>query len=146
MFPNGPGDLGSILSRVIPKTLQMVLDASLLNTRHYTMWIKGKRSSPGKGVAPSSTLQYSTYWKGSLWVTLDYDWPTYKILFQSSTMYFSIITLSSLNSCLISKTFQLWFFLQTPEKTLKRDELLVQLCELAHLQKNKKVMFSILSI
>lgn len=26
----------------------------------------------------------------------------------------------------------------TPEKTLKRDELLVQLCELAHLQKNKK--------
>ena len=30
---NGPGDLGSIPGRVIPKTLKMVLDTSLLNTR-----------------------------------------------------------------------------------------------------------------
>ena len=28
----GPGDLGSILGRVIPKTLKMVLDTSLHNT------------------------------------------------------------------------------------------------------------------
>ena len=33
-FANGPGDLGSIPGRVIPKTLKMVLDASLLNTQH----------------------------------------------------------------------------------------------------------------
>ena len=31
-FANGPGDLGSIPGRVIPKTQKMVLEASLLNT------------------------------------------------------------------------------------------------------------------
>ena len=30
VFVNGPGDLGSIPGRVIPKTQNMVLDASLL--------------------------------------------------------------------------------------------------------------------
>ena len=35
VFANGPGDLGSIPGRVIPKTQKMVLDASLLNTQHY---------------------------------------------------------------------------------------------------------------
>ena len=39
---NGPGDLGSIPDRVIPKTQKMVLDASLLNTQHYKVRIKGK--------------------------------------------------------------------------------------------------------
>ena len=34
VFANGPGDLGSIPGRVIPKTQKMVLDASLLNTQH----------------------------------------------------------------------------------------------------------------
>ena len=42
MFTNGPGDRGSIPGRVIPKTQNMVLDASLLNTQHYKVWIKGK--------------------------------------------------------------------------------------------------------
>ena len=42
MFPNGPGDLGSILDRVIPKTLKMVLDTSLLNTQQYKVRIKGE--------------------------------------------------------------------------------------------------------
>ena len=32
VFANGPGDLGSIPGRVIPKTHKMVLDATLLNT------------------------------------------------------------------------------------------------------------------
>ena len=32
-FVNGPGDLGSIPGHVIPKTLKMVLDTSLLNTQ-----------------------------------------------------------------------------------------------------------------
>ena len=41
-FGNGPGDLVSIPGRVIPKTLKMVLDATLLNTQHYKVWIKGK--------------------------------------------------------------------------------------------------------
>ena len=34
MFASGLGDWGSILGRVIPKTQNMVLDASLLNTQH----------------------------------------------------------------------------------------------------------------
>ena len=38
----GPEDLGSIPGRVIPKTQKMVLDASLLNTEHYKVRIKGK--------------------------------------------------------------------------------------------------------
>ena len=42
VFANGPGDLGSTPGRVIQKTLKMVLDASLLNTQHYKVWIKGK--------------------------------------------------------------------------------------------------------
>ena len=42
VFANGPGDLGSILGRVIPKTLKMVLDTSLLNTQQYKVRIKGK--------------------------------------------------------------------------------------------------------
>ena len=30
VFPNGPGDWGSILGQLIPKTQKMVLDAALL--------------------------------------------------------------------------------------------------------------------
>ena len=46
---------GSITGRVISKTQKMVLDASLLNTQHYKVRIKGKWSNPGKGVASSTT-------------------------------------------------------------------------------------------
>ena len=42
VFANGPGDLGSIPGRVIPKTLKMVLDTSLLSTQQYKVCIKGK--------------------------------------------------------------------------------------------------------
>ena len=35
VFTNGPRDLGSIPGQIIPKTLKMILDASLLNTQHY---------------------------------------------------------------------------------------------------------------
>ena len=42
VFANGPGDLSSIPGRVIPKTLKMVLDTSLLNTLQYKVRIKGK--------------------------------------------------------------------------------------------------------
>ena len=37
VFVNGPGNLGSIPGRVIPKTQKRVLDAL-----HYKVWIKGK--------------------------------------------------------------------------------------------------------
>ena len=72
VFANGPGDLGSIPGRVIPKTQKMVLDASLLNTQHYKVRIKGKVEQFREGVAPSPTPWCSSYRKGSLRVTLDY--------------------------------------------------------------------------
>ena len=42
VFANGPGDLGSIPRRIIPKTLKMVLDTSLLNTLEYELRIDDK--------------------------------------------------------------------------------------------------------
>ena len=42
VFTNGLGDIVSIPDRVIPKTLKMVLDTSLLNTQQYKVHIKGK--------------------------------------------------------------------------------------------------------
>ena len=42
VFINGLGDLGSIPGCVIPKTLKMVLDASLLNIQQCKVRIKGK--------------------------------------------------------------------------------------------------------
>ena len=72
MFTNGPGDLGSIISRDIPKPQKILFNASLFNSQQYKVWIKGKWSNPEKRVAPSSTPRCSSYCKGSLWVT--YDW------------------------------------------------------------------------
>ena len=80
MFANGPGDLGSIPGRVIPKTQKMVLDASLLNTQHYKVRIKGKVEQFREGVAPSPTHWCSSYRKGSLRVTLDYGRQLYFLL------------------------------------------------------------------
>ena len=57
----------------------MVLDASLLNTQHYKVRIKGKVEQSREGVAPSPTHWCSSYWKGSLWVTLDYGRQLYFI-------------------------------------------------------------------
>ena len=42
VFTTGPGDLGLIPGRVIPKTLKMLLDTSLLNTQQYKVRNKGK--------------------------------------------------------------------------------------------------------
>ena len=42
VFANGPVDRGSIPSRIIPKTLKMVLDTSSLNTQQYKVRIKVK--------------------------------------------------------------------------------------------------------
>ena len=66
VFTNGPGDLGSIPGRIIPKTLSMVLDTSLLNTQQYKVHIKGKV----KQFRERST-RCSSYWKGSLLVVFD---------------------------------------------------------------------------
>ena len=58
----------------------MVLDASLLNTQHYKVRIKGKVKQSKEGVAPSPTPWSSSYRKGSLRVTLDYGRQLYFII------------------------------------------------------------------
>ena len=61
VFTNGPGDLSSIPCRVIPNTLKIVLDTSLLNTQQYKVRIEGKGSNPRKRVAPFPTPWCSNY-------------------------------------------------------------------------------------
>ena len=57
VFTNGPGDLGSIPGRVIPKIQKMVLDASLLNTQHYKVRIKSiSEAMQGRSSALPYTL------------------------------------------------------------------------------------------
>ena len=41
----------------------MVIDASLFNSQHYKVWIKGQLSNPGKEVAPSPTPWCRTFEK-----------------------------------------------------------------------------------
>ena len=69
VFANGP-----VQSQVesYAKTQKMVLDASLLNTQHYKVRIKGKVEQSREGVAPTPTPWCSSYRKGSLRVTLNY--------------------------------------------------------------------------
>ena len=71
MFTNGPSGLGSIGGPVIPKTKKMVLNAALFSTQYYKKLIKDKCSNPGNEVVPSLTPRCSSYWKGSLRVTLN---------------------------------------------------------------------------
>ena len=63
----------------------MVLDASLLNTQHYKVRIKGKVEQSREGVAPSPTHWCSSYRKGSLRVTLDYGRQLYLLTFRFSS-------------------------------------------------------------
>ena len=66
VFTNGPGDQGSILGRVIPKTKKEKkkkkkgLDAALLNTQYYKVSIKDKMEQSREGVVP-----YPTPWCSS---------------------------------------------------------------------------------
>ena len=73
VFANGLGDLGSIPGCVIPRTLKMVLDTSLLNTQRYKVCIEGK--------VEQSRESSSSYWKGSLQVDLDYGRQLYFYLY-----------------------------------------------------------------
>ena len=57
VIANGLGDWGSIPGWVIPKTQKMVLDATLLNTQHYKVGIKGKVEQSRE---KSSTLPYTS--------------------------------------------------------------------------------------
>ena len=66
----------------------MVLDASLLNTQHYKVRIKGKVEPSREGVAPSPTSWCTSYRKGSLRVTLDYGRQLYFTYFTEKDRFF----------------------------------------------------------
>ena len=55
VFANGPGSLGSIPGRIVPKTLKIVLDTSLPNTQQYKVRIEGKVE---QSLERSSALPY----------------------------------------------------------------------------------------
>ena len=93
VFSNGPGALGLIPGRVMPMTLKMVLDTSFLTLSNIRYVSRVKWSNPGKGLAPSFTHRCSTYWKRSLWVTLDYGRQLYLL---TATFYFGRISWSKL--------------------------------------------------
>ena len=57
VFANGLEDLSLIPGQVIPKTLKMVLDTSLLNTQQYKVRIKGKVEQSRES---SRTLPYTS--------------------------------------------------------------------------------------
>ena len=57
VFANGSEDLGSTPGRVIPKTLKVALDTSLLNTQKCKLRIKGKVEQSRKRI---STLPYTS--------------------------------------------------------------------------------------
>ena len=59
VFANGPGNRGSIVGRVIPKTQKMELDAFLLNSQHYKVGIKGKVEQSRER---SSAFPYTSVW------------------------------------------------------------------------------------
>ena len=60
VFAKGPGDRGSIPDRIIPKTQKTVLDATLLNTQHYKVRIKGKMEQSWEW---SSALPYNSVYR-----------------------------------------------------------------------------------
>ena len=77
MFAIGPGHRGSIPSRVIPKTLKMVLDTSLLNTQQYKVHIKGKvGQSRERSSAPLHfgivAIEKGTFWSPSTTVAFTF--------------------------------------------------------------------------
>ena len=65
MLLNGPGDLGSIPGRVILSTQKwyLIYPCLILSIMRYLSMVKWVK--PGKGVVPSLTPRYSSYWKGN---------------------------------------------------------------------------------
>ena len=68
VFANSPGDRGSI-----SKTQKWYLMRPCLTLSIIRYVLKLKWSNPGEGIASSSTPRCSSYWKRSLWVTLDWS-------------------------------------------------------------------------
>ena len=74
VFANGPGDMGSIPGRVIPKKFKkwyLVPPWLTLSNIRYVSRVKW--SNPRKGIVTSPTPRCCSYWKGSFLVAVDYS-------------------------------------------------------------------------
>ena len=87
---------------VIPKTLKMVLDTSLLNTQQYKVCIKSKveQSRERSSALPCPTLRCSSYWKGSLLVALDYGRQLFTYICLLMLVHQHTCTLPMTNACI----------------------------------------------
>ena len=118
VFANGPGDLGSIQVTSYQRLLEWYLippGLTLTNIRYVS---RGKWSNPGKGVVPSPTPWCSSYWKGSLLVTLDYSRQLSYLLIYIYTYKYSYIWLvvssygiSILLSCLMPNPLYIYIYI-----------------------------------
>ena len=77
---------------VIPRTQKMILDASLLNTQHYKVRIKDKRSNPERRVAFSLTPRCISFGIWCFRVTHEYSQPSYTLLFYSLRFSYSNVS------------------------------------------------------
>ena len=98
VFAYGPGDWGW----VIPKTQKWYLmpPCFTLSIIRYGSWVKW--SKWGNVVVPFPTPQCSSYWKRSLWVTLDYNCQLYLHNFSERILKYCLVHLFT------------WFYLSTP--------------------------------
>ena len=110
VFANGPGDLSSIPGHVIPKTLKMVLDTSLLNTQQYKVRIKGKVERPPLLLSVVD-IEKGAFWSPSTTVA--------NLLYSMQTLWLMQLVLIIEDHCKILN--QLWAFNSTLETELKRD-------------------------
>ena len=69
-FTNGPGDQGSTQVESYQRLKKWYLMPPCLTLSIISRESRVKWSNPGNGVLPSPTPLGSSYWKGSLWVTL----------------------------------------------------------------------------
>ena len=67
VFANGSGDLGSIPARVIPKTIKIALDTSLLNAQQYKVRIEGKVEQSRERSSAPPHLSIVAIEKGAFW-------------------------------------------------------------------------------
>ena len=81
-FANNQGDQGKIPDHIIPKTKKkwcLIRHCLTLSIIKYVSRVKW--SNLGKGVAPSSTPWYGSYWKWSFWIALNYSHKLYLLLY-----------------------------------------------------------------
>ena len=71
VFANGVGDQGSIHVKSFQRLKKWYLVQPCWTLSIIRYGSRVKWSNPGNGVAPSPIPRYSSYWKGSLRVTLD---------------------------------------------------------------------------